>query len=295
MTAIHDLIPQIDSNVLIGVQPRLCEQLRSSAGASTRTACAQLLTVLALRAPQLLMDHPAQCDKFFNALIAGTRDRNPSVRKHFASAVSYLAKYASSTSFGALMKALSKDLLGEDETMKQSAKYVLKSLSANCPELLEGYSKLVVPCIFLEKCQPAAVRLYRKEILTFVLDILQNNDVWSVRAQAARMLTETMECLKDRVEGKDAAALLGSLMPLLSGRLWTGKEHLVKAVATVFASAGDSLRNCWSDKEMEEAFTTLKGQASKKKKEYAAAGLLACGTFAQSMSYTTAADWLFEK
>ncbi|KIH52136.1 HEAT repeat protein, partial [Ancylostoma duodenale] len=207
MTAIHDLIPQIDSSVLIGVQPRLCEQLRSSAGASTRTACAQLLTVLALRAPQLLMDHPAQCDKFFNALIAGTRDRNPSVRKHFASAVSYLAKYASPTCFETLMKAISKDLLGEDETMKQSARHVLKSLSANCPELLQSYSKLIVPYIFLEKCQlgtDAAVRLYRKEILEFVLDILQTNDVWSIRAQAARMLTETMGCLRDRLEGKDA-------------------------------------------------------------------------------------------
>ncbi|CAJ0602290.1 unnamed protein product [Cylicocyclus nassatus] len=77
----HDLIPQIDSSVLIG--------------ASTRTACAQLLTVLALKAPQLLMDHPAQCDKFFNAPIAGIRDRN-------------------SFFFRRLVKALLKDLLGED-------------------------------------------------------------------------------------------------------------------------------------------------------------------------------------
>ncbi|EYC10218.1 hypothetical protein Y032_0057g2826 [Ancylostoma ceylanicum] len=322
MTAIHDLIPQIDSSVLIGVQPRLCEQLRSSAGASTRTACAQLLTVLALRAPQLLMDHPAQCDKFFNALIAGTRDRNPSVRKHFASAVSYLAKYASPTCFETLMKAISKDLLGEDETMKQSARHVLKSLSANCPELLQSYSKLIVPYIFLEKCQlvirgddaskkrneewcelwneivpstDAAVRLYRKEILEFVLDILQNNDVWSIRAQAARMLTETMGCLRDRLEGKDAAALLSSLIPLLSGRIWPGKECLVTAVAAVFSCAGSSLRQCWSEKELEEVFTSLTSQASKKKKDYSAAGLLACGTFAQSLSYKKAADWLFEK
>ncbi|KAL6727945.1 hypothetical protein Aduo_009775 [Ancylostoma duodenale] len=322
MTAIHDLIPQIDSSVLIGVQPRLCEQLRSSAGASTRTACAQLLTVLALRAPQLLMDHPAQCDKFFNAFIAGTRDRNPSVRKHFASAVSYLAKYASPTCFETLMKAISKDLLGEDETMKQSARHVLKSLSANCPELLQSYSKLIVPYIFLEKCQlvirgdeaskkrneewcelwneivpstDAAVRLYRKEILEFVLDILQTNDVWSIRAQAARMLTETMGCLRDRLEGKDAAALLTSLIPLLSRRIWPGKECLVTAVAAVFSCAGTSLRQCWSEKELEEVFTALTAQASKKKKDYAAAGLLACGTFAQSLSYPKAADWLFEK
>ncbi|KHJ95594.1 protein, SNF2 family [Oesophagostomum dentatum] len=322
MTAIHDLIPQVDSSVLIGVQPRLCEQLRSSAGATTRTACAQLLTVLALRAPQLLLDHPAQCDKFFNALIAGTRDRNPSVRKHFASALSYLAKYASTSCFEVLMRSIAKDLLGDDESMKQSVRHVLKSLSANCPELLQGYSKLIVPYIFLEKCQPvirgdeaskkrneewcelwneivpsteAAVRLYRQEILSFTLDILHNNDVWSVRAQAARMLTETMGSLKDRLDGKEAASLLASLMPLLSGRIWTGKEYLLNAVAATFNCAGKSLQQSWTDKELNEAFATLTSQASKKKKRYASAGLLACSAFARGLSYPRAADWLFGK
>lgn len=43
--------------------------------------------------------------------------------------------------------------------MKQSARHVLKSLSANCPELLQGYSKLIVPYIFLEKCQLGKVSL----------------------------------------------------------------------------------------------------------------------------------------
>ncbi|KAK6009072.1 HEAT repeat protein, partial [Ostertagia ostertagi] len=232
MTAIQDLLPQIDSGVLVAIQPRLCEQLRSSAGASTRTACAQLLTMLALRSPQLLGDHPAHV--LFNALISGTRDRNPSVRKHFASAASYMAKYASSSSFETLMRTVLKDLLADDESMKQSAKHVLKNLSANCSELLQGYSKLVVPYVFMETCQlvvrgdeaskkrqeewsdlwneivpstEAAVRMYREEIISFVVDVLQNNDVWSVRAQAARMLTETTKHLQDRLEGTDAGML----------------------------------------------------------------------------------------
>lgn len=123
---------QIDGSVLVAMQPRLCEQLRSSAGASTRTACAQLLTLLSLRAPQLLGQHQAQCgeiaasifwvfavivfaaDKLFNALISGTRDRNPSVRKHFASAASYMAKYASHASFETLMRTVLKDLLADN-------------------------------------------------------------------------------------------------------------------------------------------------------------------------------------
>lgn len=40
--------------------------------------------------------------------------------------------------------------------MKQSAKHVMKNLSANCPELFQGYSKLVVPYVFLETCQQGA-------------------------------------------------------------------------------------------------------------------------------------------
>ncbi|WKX98489.1 hypothetical protein Q1695_013850 [Nippostrongylus brasiliensis] len=313
---------QIDSSVLVAMQPRLCEQLRSSAGASTRTACAQLLTVLSLRAPQLLRDHQPQCDKLFNALIAGTRDRNPSVRKQFASAVSYLAKFVSPTSFEALMKTVLKDLVADDESMKQSAKHVLKSLSANCSELLQGYSKLVIPYVFLETCQTvvrgdeaskkrreewcdlwneivpsteAAVRMYNAEIIAFIIDILQNNDIWSVRAQAARMLTETVGHLQDRMSGADAASLLSFIMPMLSGRIWPGKENLVTAVAAVFSCAGPSLRAVWTEKETEEVFGILCREASKKKMEYAAAGLLATSAFAQALPYPKAVEWLVEK
>ncbi|KAK6060272.1 protein, SNF2 family [Cooperia oncophora] len=322
MTAIQDLLPQIDSAVLIAIQPRLCEQLRSSAGASTRIACAQLLTMLALRAAQLLGDHQTQCDKFFNALISGTRDRNPSVRKHFASAVSYMAKYASPSSFEALMRTVLKDLLADDESMKQSAKHVLKNLSANCPELLQGYSKLVVPYIFMETCQhvvrgdetskkrqeewcdlwneivpstEAAVRMYREEIISFILDILRNNDVWSVRAQAARMLTETTKHLQERLEGADAASLLSSLLPMLSGRIWPGKEDLLSAVGTIFSCAGPSLRKMWSDKEVEEVFAVMSREASKRKKEYSSAGLLTCALFSRSLPYPQGAQWLLQK
>ena len=44
-----------------------------------------------------------------------------------------------------------------------------------------------------------------------------------------------------------------------------------------------------------KVFAALTSQASKTKKRYASAGLLACGAFARGLCYTRAADWLFEK
>ena len=94
--------------------PKVCEQLRASVGVSTRSASAQLITQLALRAPQLMLDHKPQCDKLFNALIPGVRDRNPSIRKQFANAMSYLAKFVSSGHMMNLVKGVVADLVTEN-------------------------------------------------------------------------------------------------------------------------------------------------------------------------------------
>ncbi|PIO68267.1 hypothetical protein TELCIR_09947 [Teladorsagia circumcincta] len=143
----------------------------------------------------------------------------------------------------------------------------------------------------------AAVRMYREEIISFVVDVLQNNDVWSVRAQAARMLTETTKHLQDRLQGADAetlvsASLLASLLPMLSGRIWPGKEDLLNAVGTIFSCAGPSLRKNWAENEV---FAVLSREASKRKKEYASAGLLACALFSRSLPYPKGTQWLLDK
>ncbi|VDM56681.1 unnamed protein product, partial [Angiostrongylus costaricensis] len=288
MNAVHDLIPQIDGSILLVLQPRLCEQLRSSVGSSTRSSCAQFLVLLALRQPQLLRDYPAQCgkvtkavekyrmflcyfviDKIFTALMSGIHDRNPSLRKSFASAISYMAKYATSSSLERLMSAVLKNLMGEDESMKQSAKQILKSLSTNSAELLQNYSKLIIPYVFLETCQPVT----RGDETS-----RKRNEEW------CELWSEIVP-----------TTLLSNLIPMMPGRIWTGKEHLISAISVVISYAGQFLRQHWTETNLEELFLSLTKEASKGKKQYAAAGLLACAVFARSLSYSKAADWLFEK
>ncbi|KJH44557.1 HEAT repeat protein [Dictyocaulus viviparus] len=321
MTAIHELLPQIDSSVLVSLQPQICERLRSCAGVSSRVACAQLLVILALRSPHLL-ENTVICDRFFNALIIGTRDRNPSVQKNFSNAVSYMAKYASSSCFEKLIKNIVKDLSEGDEPKKQSAKCLLKNLYVNCSELLQGYSKIIIPYVFLETCQlvipgdvssnkryeewqqlwseivpstEAAIRLYGSEMIDLTMDILRRNDVWAVRAQAARMLHRIVEHPQNGMNDADAAQLLSDLMPMMSGRIWHGKEHLISAISAIIFCAGQSLYHNWTVRNIEELFALLKKEASKAKRNYAAVALVTCGVFARSLSHTMAADWLFEK
>uniref|UniRef100_A0A1I7XTF6 MMS19 nucleotide excision repair protein n=1 Tax=Heterorhabditis bacteriophora TaxID=37862 RepID=A0A1I7XTF6_HETBA len=352
MTAIYDVTPYIDSGVLIALQPRVCDQLRASVGISTRAAATQFITNLALRAPQLLLDHTVQCgitlqcyifnfdaDKFFHALCPGLRDRNRSLRKQFANCISYLAKFTSSSQMEYLVRSITKDLLTENDDSKQSAKHVLKSLLAHCPELLNGYATLLVPFVFLEKCQQCipgdnvskqrleewtelwkelvpskyshlllnsylilhflgtegAVRLYRKEILTLGIDTLKTNAVWSVRAQAGRMLAETAEVLGEGLEADEAASLITLLLPLLTGRIWKGKEDILGAISSIVESAGEGLKKYWSMDKIQEIFSVLSREASKRNKEYASAALQVCAVFADKLSSTAAAEWLTEK
>ena len=95
------------------MQPRLSELLHSSVGVSTRSASAQFVTMLCLRAPQLLLDHRAQCDRMFHAIVPSLRDRNPSVRKQMAGTASHLAKFVSANEITNLMKTLAKDLVSD--------------------------------------------------------------------------------------------------------------------------------------------------------------------------------------
>ncbi|CAD6185669.1 unnamed protein product [Caenorhabditis auriculariae] len=322
MTAIHDLLPHINDDVLTKMAPRVCDQLRTSVGVSTRSAAAQLITQLVLRAPQLLMSHKAQCDKFFHALVPGVRDRNPSIRKQFANTLSYLAKYVSHQQMSAMMEKITKDLLGDDEDLKQSAKHLLKNLAANCSELLGGYSTQIVPYVFLETCQEvvkgddeskrrrddwaelwselvpstsAAARLYQKEIVSTGLDVVKNNEVWSVRAQAARMISQVAEALGDNLDIKMADEIFDTLLPTLSGRIWTGKNELLNAFSATISAVGEEYKKSMSESRRKEISQVLQREASKRNVDYASAGLRSVATYAASVGDVDAARWLAQQ
>ncbi|KAF1762207.1 hypothetical protein GCK72_010469 [Caenorhabditis remanei] len=322
MTAVNDLLPHIDSEVLIKMTPRVAETLRSSVGTSTRSSAAQFVTQLALRAPQLLHDHTAQCDKLFAALIPGVRDRNPSIRKQFANAMSYLAKYSSSNQMKKLIKTVVADLTGSDEELKVSSCHVISNLAANSSEVLEGYTSQIVPYVLLEKCREvpkgddvarekqekwndvwselvpstsAAARLYKSEILELAMKLVTNNEVWAVRKQAAVMIGVLFETLKSEAGIEIAKKSAFCLLQNLNGRLWDGKVEILKALTKTFEAGGIQFVENLQSSEAEEIVKVLRREASKKNADYACAGLSTLAAWSVITKDIESANWLAEK
>lgn len=130
------------------------------------------------------------------------------------------------------------------EEMKKASLHVLKNFSAHCTEVIQGHGTQIIPYVFLETCREgrlfvnsilpsllvikgdeaskkrheewnelweeivpstsSALVLYRKEVVAVAVDVLQNNTVWSVRAQAGRMLAKVADALGSNLDGADA-------------------------------------------------------------------------------------------
>uniref|UniRef100_A0A8R1HP39 Proteasome-associated protein ECM29 homolog n=1 Tax=Caenorhabditis japonica TaxID=281687 RepID=A0A8R1HP39_CAEJA len=322
MTAVNDLLPHIDSKVLIDMTPKVCETLRSSVGVSTRSSAAQFVTQLALRAPQLLHDHTAQCDKLFVALIPGVRDRNASIRKQFANSLSYLAKFVSSNQMKKLIKTVVSDLLTNNEDQKIASCHVLSNLAQNSSEMLAGYKTQIIPYVFLEICREvpkgdedarqknerwnevwselvpstsAAIRLYKDEILTLAIDMVTNNEVWAVRKQAAVMVGQTFENLKQDAGIETAKKAAFCLLENLNGRIWDGKVEILKALTKIFIAGGDQFKQTLQSNETDEIVKVLRREAAKKNVDYACAGLSTLAAWSVITGDVESAHWLAEK
>ncbi|CAB3403478.1 unnamed protein product [Caenorhabditis bovis] len=317
MSEICKMIIYIDTQVLSELTPKICNQLRTSVGLSTRNGAAQFVTHLVLQAPQLMMDNRPQCDKLFQALLTGLNDRNMSIRKQFANSLSYIAKYVTPTCIEALMKKAISMLMTDDETTRVSALHIFSNLLNNCSELMEGYSCDLVPYVYMETFEQvpkgdekarkrhqewldlwaqivpstsSAVRLYRNEIIDVALKIIAENEVWKVRAQAARMVAKTVAWNDDQMTKELQEKLLSVLIPAVSGRVWTGKEDVVEAISmTIWA--GRKL-NALDKETLANASSVLRRESSKRKVDYASSALRSYAKFAAAIEDTDAAEWI---
>ncbi|GMT20640.1 hypothetical protein PFISCL1PPCAC_11937, partial [Pristionchus fissidentatus] len=316
MHSAQQLLPHVGKEELEGLQTRLTEQLRNSVGVSTRTAAAQLVTHFCIQAPQLMIDCPAVCVKLFSALRSSSlRDRNPSVRKQFSSALSYLARFSGSAQMGTLLNEARELLIGSEEDKKVAVRNLLKSLSANAPDALTGHSAAIVPYVLMETCQEpikgdeesrkrhaawtelwselvpsteTAVRLYGEEIVTAALEILKENQVWAVRAQAAAMLKEVV-AVPGQMSAERTVSLLMSLLGFLNGRYWTGKERILQAIEKLMESSRGELSGM-KEKEIKETFDVLLREAKRRSKPQSLAALKTLAQFASTLHHLEAAE-----
>ena len=96
MECVNYVIQYIDASSLMGLIPRLVELIKQSVGLGTKGATAHVITALTHQCP---LDLQQYTGKILSALFTGLSDRNPAVRKTYASAIGQVIKVNSSYHF----------------------------------------------------------------------------------------------------------------------------------------------------------------------------------------------------
>ena len=78
----------------------------------------------------------------------------------------------------------------------------------------------------------ATIRLYLDEIVELVKIALQSQN-WSMKTQGAAAISTVAKKLDSSFAFPQLESLLNTIVSMLTGRTWDGKEHLLRAVADI--------------------------------------------------------------
>ncbi|KAM3717041.1 Proteasome adapter and scaffold protein [Dirofilaria immitis] len=307
MSTLRYIVPYVNENIFNFLGDKLMEQLRSSIGVTTRTGTCQFIIDLCLQRQQLLMSCRSSCDRMVRVLLNGLSDPNPVIKKQFSSCLSYLLPFSSKKEVNQVMDYIKQKLRSERDDEKMTVLHLLRALSRNT-ELLSESLSVVVPFIFLYKCQEvakndeagkkklemwdelwselvpdtsSAMRLYRNEMIELALVTLNTSSVFSIKAQAAKVLEiiSGSGVISDDVDY--AEILYDNLTNALRGRIWNGKEKLIEAISALLRSAGKNLVLKWDEITVEAKFLLLWEQCSKKNEKYSGEAILCAAVFCE--------------
>ncbi|KAL8203023.1 UNVERIFIED_CONTAM: hypothetical protein K2H54_036013, partial [Gekko kuhli] len=263
METINMCLQYLDVSVLGELVPRLCELTRSGVGIATKGGCASVIVSLTTQCPQDLTPYSG---KLMSALLSGLTDRNNVVQKAFAFAMGHLVRTSRDSSTDKLLQKLNSWYMEKEEQVyKTACALTVHAIGRYSPDVLKNQAKLVLPLAFLgmhevpeeEKGEKedgnrwtevwqenvpgtyGGIRLYMEELIAITQKALQSQS-WKMKAQGASAMASIAKQSGSLVP-PHLGMVLSALLQGLSGRTWTGKEELLKAVASVVCACSAEL------------------------------------------------------
>ncbi|XP_054842294.1 proteasome adapter and scaffold protein ECM29 isoform X2 [Eublepharis macularius] len=269
METINMCLQYLDVSVLGELVPRLCELTRSGVGIGTKGGCASVIVSLTTQCPQDLTPYSG---KLMSALLSGLTDRNSVVQKAFAFAMGHLVRTSRDSSIDKLLQKLNNWYMEkEEQVFKTACALTVHAIGRYSPDVLKNQAKLVLPLAFLgmhevpeeEKGEKedgnlwaevwqenvpgtyGGIRLYMEELITITQKALQSQS-WKMKAQGAAAMASIAKQSGSLVP-PHLGMVLSALLHGLSGRTWTGKEELLKAIASVVCACSAELQKAVPD------------------------------------------------
>jgi len=293
METINICIQFIDPTVLSDLVPRLAELIRSGVGLGTKAGCAQVVVSLTQHCTH---DMTPFAGKLLNSLMSGLNDRNAAVRKSYASAIGHLFRVAKTTSIDKIITKLRTWYLEKgDESVQHACGVTLAAINERSPDVLKAHGSSALPLAFLamhEKKETSnsdsdseksvwedvwldatpgtegGIRLYLPELVSITKEALGSQS-WPMKAQAASAMKTMATKLGSQLGPPHLGLLLNALLEGLSGRTWTGKESLLKAISSVCISCKESLSESLEGQPpMSQVLDSLMKECKKENKLY---------------------------
>jgi len=254
MDCVNYVIQFVDDEVLSGLVPRLVDMIKANVGLGTKGSAAHVVTNLTHQCPLQLQPYTS---KLLAAFFAGLSDRNPAVRKTYASAIGQLLKTAKDKSVEKLFVKLRTWYMDkDDEASRWAVAFTYQAITRHNPDKMKEYASEALPIAFLAMHEETTaeggnkesletweevwsegtpgteggIRMYLTEIVS-LLSVAIESPQWKVKAQAARAIGKIAQKLGKNVPENDQKKLLAMLLNGLAGRTWTGKEALLTALS----------------------------------------------------------------
>ncbi|XP_059580609.1 proteasome adapter and scaffold protein ECM29 isoform X4 [Alligator mississippiensis] len=264
METINMCLQYLDVSVLGELVPRLCELIKSGVGLGTKGGCASVIVSLTTQCPQDLTPFSG---KLMSALLSGLTDRNSVVQKSFAFAMGHLVRTSRDSSIEKLLQKLGSWYMEKEEPVyRTGCALTVHAIGRYSPDVLKNHAKQVLPLAFLgmhevpdeEKGEKddsnlwtevwqenvpgthGGIRLYMPELIAITQKALQSQS-WKMKAQGAAAMASLAKQTSS-LAPPHLGMVLTALLQGLPGRTWTGKEELLKAVASVVSACSAELQ-----------------------------------------------------
>uniref|UniRef100_A0A8C3CD18 Ecm29 proteasome adaptor and scaffold n=1 Tax=Cairina moschata TaxID=8855 RepID=A0A8C3CD18_CAIMO len=264
METINMSLQYLDVSILGELVPRLCELIKSGVGLGTKGGCASVIVSLTTQCPQDLTPYSG---KLMSALLSGLTDRNSVVQKSFAFAMGHLVRTSRDSSTEKLLHKLSSWYMEKEEPVyRTGCALTVHAMGRYSPDVVKNHAKQVLPLAFLgmhevpdeEKGEKedstlwaevwqenvpgtqGGIRLYMQELIAITQKALQSQS-WKMKAQGAAAMASIAKQTGSLVP-PHLGIVLSALLQGLPGRTWTGKEELLKAIASVVSACSAELR-----------------------------------------------------
>lgn len=252
METLIKCIKYIDFQTLEKTTPAVLDLIKTSVILGTKIATAHFVSLISVH---LSKDMTPLVGKYLSACVTALSDRNPVVRKYYASAIGHLIGNAKDTTVVSLFKKLN-SLYFEDQAGKsRPIALTLNAINKKHADIIKDYSSSIMPLIFFAKHEEinednkstvelwqelwndvsfgdSMLQLYLSDII-IVLENSLNNQSWLLKAQSGNSIRTIAKRLETSLKDEDRNRLIELVLANTSGRTFSGKERLVEALAAL--------------------------------------------------------------